>query len=254
MENALEGRMKKYEKIYSFQVPPRTYTIIRFDGKNFSKYTSKFVKPFDSLLSNAMNDAAIAVCKEFNPRLAYTQSDEISILLTDIYNIKSELPYDGKIQKLCSIGATTVANEFNRFMVLSLIKHSSEISKFNFAKFDARVFIIPDIREVYNYFVWRQQDATRNSINMAAHAAFGPKAIKHKNTNELQEMLYQEKNINWNDYPEKFKRGCVIKREIYFKETEDNKKVIRSRWAVQATPIFTQDKDFLPNIIVPVLE
>ncbi|HRV32233.1 MAG TPA: tRNA(His) guanylyltransferase Thg1 family protein [Candidatus Paceibacterota bacterium] len=253
MKKALDVRMKKYEKIYSFQVPPKTYTIIRFDGKNFSKYTSKFTKPFDNILSNAMNDAAIAVCKEFNPRLAYTQSDEISILLTDIYNIESELPYDGKIQKLCSIGASIVSNEFNRSMMIALVKSPLEIANFNFAKFDARVFIIPDIREVYNYFVWRQQDATRNSINMAAHAAFGPKAIKYKNTNELQEMLYQNKGINWNDYPEKFKRGCVIKRETYFKETEDNKKLIRNKWAIQATPIFTQEKEFLQNIIVPVL-
>jgi tRNA(His) guanylyltransferase len=243
--------MKKYEKITSFQIPPRTYTIIRFDGRGFSGFTKKMDKPFDHLFSMAMDLAAKAVAKEFNAKLAYTQSDEISIMLTDIENINSELPFDGKIQKLCSIGATVVANEFNRFLLHDLLlRKGADLRAFNdfkFAEFDARVFSIPDFREVSNYFIWRQRDATRNSISMAAHHTKGI-STNNKKSNELQEELFQM-GINWNDYDTKFKRGVVIARELYEKPVEGQKPVIRSRWACQETPIFTEDREFLHKYI-----
>lgn len=274
MKDALGDRMKKYEKVTNYQIPPRTYTVIRFDGRGFSKYTKKMDKPFDLNFSNAMDVAAKAICKEFNAKLAYTQSDEISIMITDIENIESELPFGGKVQKLCSVGATCVANAFNGYMLHSLLEGATSVetaqlrlASFKFAEFDARVFVIPDFREVSNYFVWRQQDATRNSVSMAASAIVdGKKVISHneqqnKNTNELQEMLFQ-RGINWNDYPEKFKRGVVIAKEDYIKKVnfeapaspeEDWTEVTRSRWATQETPVFTQDKEFLHNYI-PIIK
>lgn len=267
MKNSLEARMKKYEKITNFQISPRTYTIIRFDGRGFSKYTKGMNKPFDKVFSDAMNAAAIAIGKSFHGKLVYTQSDEISILLTDIDNIDSELPFDGKIQKLASIGATIVANAFNKSLINNIIATGDDndkiiglIQQFSFGEFDARVFSIPDFREVSNYFIWRQQDCTRNSISMAAHAVKGlsHKDRENKNTTELQELLFQN-GINWNDYPEKYKRGVIVIREKYKKEVVASKEnykiddfVIRSRWACIETPIFTQDKEFLYNLI-PVI-
>jgi len=257
MKNELDNRMKKYEKCYNFQIPSRTYTMIRFDGRGFSKYTKGFKKPFDKLLSGAMDAASMAIGKEFNGKLVYTQSDEISIMLTDIENIDSELPFGGKIQKLCSIGATCVANAFNKFMLSNLMMEYGgdlkKLSEFNFAEFDARVYQIPDFREVSNYFIWRQQDSTRNSVSMAACAnnTISHKEQQNKNTNELQEMLFQ-KGINWNDYPEKFKRGSVFVREVYEKPITSGdvtSTVTRSRWAYKETPIFTQDKEFLYSLI-----
>lgn len=212
-------------------------------------------KPFDILFSNAMDEAAKAIGKEFNAKMIYTQSDEISILLTDIENIESQLPFDGKIQKLCSIGATVVANAFNKYFIINKVLHTDyeickEVEEFKFAEFDARVFMIPDFREVSNYFVWRQKDCTRNSISMAAHATkgIGPSLILNKSSNELQELLFQN-GINWNDYPEKFKRGVVIARELYQKPVDNAEPVTRSRWACQQTPIFTENPEFLHGYI-----
>ncbi len=82
------------------------------------------------------------------------------------------------------------------------------------AMFDARVFNIPK-EEVCNLIYWRQLDATRNSIQMVGQANFSNKELQNKSCNMIQEMLFSEKGINWNDYPTYLKRGsCCIKTTI----------------------------------------
>lgn len=256
---SLGDRMKSYESCYDFRIPARTYVIIRLDGKGFSKYTKMFDKPFDDGLSNVMDVATIELCKYLNPKFAYTQSDEISLMFTDIENIESELIFDGKVQKLCSISASKVTSAFNKMMLtyLANFKFSPDelgkkILTGDFAEieavFDARVFIIPDFREVSNYFIWRQQDCTRNSVSMAASANYDHQDLEGKSSDEKQEMLFQ-KGINWNDYKTKYKRGVIIKRHMYEIEGLGNEPAIRSKWVPVETPIFTQDKEFLYNLI-----
>jgi tRNA(His) 5'-end guanylyltransferase len=257
---SLEERMKEYESCYSFKIPSRTYTIIRLDGKGFSKYTKMFNKPFDDNLSIVMDVATIELCKYLNPKFAYTQSDEISLVFTDIENIDSELVFDGKVQKLCSISASKVTAAFNKNM-LQLLAISMpceelvakiltyELPQID-AVFDSRVFIIPDFREVSNYFIWRQQDCTRNSVSMAASANFSHKMLEGKSSEEKQEMLFQEKGINWNDYLPKYKRGTVIKKQTVWVDGQNGEPVERSKWLPDYnTPIFTQDKEYLYNLI-----
>jgi tRNA(His) guanylyltransferase len=256
----LESRMKSYESCYSFKIPARSYVIIRLDGKGFSKYTKKFNKPFDDLLSNVMDAATIDLCKFLSPKFAYTQSDEVSLMFSDIENIESEMIFDGKVQKLCSISASKMTASFNKNMLrlLSTFKYNNEeifekLVTDEFAEieavFDSRVFVIPDIREVSNYFIWRQQDCTRNSVSMAASANFSHKMLEGKSSEEKQEMLFSLKGINWNDYLPKYKRGVVIKKQDVFLETERGP-VQRSKWIPDYnTPIFTQERDYLYKLI-----
>ena len=256
---SLGDRMKAYESCYDIRVPARTYVIIRLDGKGFSKYTKMFDKPFDDGLSNVMDMATIELCKYLNPKFAYTQSDEISLMFTDIENIDSELIFDGKVQKLCSISASKVTAAFNKKMLqlLGNFKYSPEelLSKImtgDFeeidAVFDSRVFIIPDFREVSNYFIWRQQDCTRNSVSMAASSDYSHGELEGKSGSDKQEMLFQ-KGINWNDYKPKYKRGVVIKKHSYEIESPNGEPAIRSKWIPVETPMFTENKEFLYNLI-----
>ena len=169
--------------------------------------------------------------------------------------------YDGKVQKICSITAARATEAFNSFMLkyLATFKYSSEklvqeIINGNVkelgAIFDARVFIIPDITEVYNYFVWRQQDCTRNSVSMAASANFSHKLLEGKSGNEKQEMLFSEKGINWNDYKPKYKRGVVVKRQSIWVEGENGDSVQRNKWIPDYnTPEFSKDREYLQNLI-----
>lgn len=263
---SLGDRMKEYESCYGFKVPNRSYVIIRLDGKGFSKYTKKFDKPFDDILSNVMDAATIELCKYMTPAFAYTQSDEVSLVFSTIDNIDAEMVFDGKVQKLCSISASKMTAAFNKTMLrlLASFKYKPEeimekLVTGDFAEidavFDARVFVIPDIREVANYFVWRQQDCTRNSVSMAAHALLGHSATMNKSSSEKQEMLFQEKGINWNDYAPKYKRGTVIKKTSYFVEGPNGEEALRNKWLPDYnTPIFTQETEYLYKLIPTVTE
>jgi tRNA(His) 5'-end guanylyltransferase len=279
----LNKRMKQYEACYKTIITPRSYVIIRLDGKNFSKYTGKLVKPFDEDFSTAMDETAMALCDYFNAKFAYTQSDEISLLITDIGgNVESQPELGNVLQKLCSLTASVATAKFNEVRNLQYLKKmipsmddnslegrdpveilmdineaTSKFTKQGF--FDSRVFVVPSLDEVMNHMIWRQQDATKNSISMASHALLGHKATMNKSGAEKQEMMFQEKGVNWNDYPIKFKRGVVISKESYEKETPMHdghqftdvmETVTRTRWAVDVeTPIFTKQREYLRGLI-----
>lgn len=264
----LHKRMKQYEACYKTIITPRSYVIIRLDGKNFSKYTSKLEKPFDEDFSTAMDATAMALCEYFNAKFAYTQSDEISLLITEIGGSNDSQPELGNVlQKLCSLTASVATAKFNevrnqQFMEgLSFIDFDSPSIDFpKQAFFDSRVFVVPNMDEVMNHMIWRQQDATKNSISMAAHALLGHNATMNLSGSEKQDKMMLEKGVNWNNYPIKFKRGVVIAKETYEKEisgyTQESglvpttSTVTRSRWAVNLeTPIFTKEKDYLRDLI-----
>lgn len=236
MKDTLGDRMKEnYENRTRTFLPRRTFTIIRIDGKAFHTYTRGLQRPFDDKLINDMDETAGFLCKNIQgSKLAFVQSDEISILLTDFGEINTNAWFDGNIQKIVSVSASLATAKFN------------ELRPNKLAFFDSRVFTIPSRTEVENYLIWRQQDTTRNSISSVAQSLYNHKALEGKNTSEQQEMIFQ-KGINWNDYAPKYKRGRVIERQSYDKDG-----TMRSKWISVEPPIFTQDRDFL-NTRIPVL-
>jgi tRNA(His) 5'-end guanylyltransferase len=123
--------------------------------------------------------------------------------------------------------------------------NEDDILNFKMAQFDARVFQIPSRTEVENYFIWRQQDATRNSISSVAQSLYSHKELNGKKTNEMQEMIFQ-KGINWNDYDFREKRGAVIGK-VEYEVGEGDERSIRNKWEVIETPIFTQNREFFTN-------
>lgn len=222
MKDDLGNRMKsQYENRTKQFLPRRTYTIIRLDGKAFHTFTRGMEKPYDVNFINVMNQTAKFLCEEIQGcQLAYIQSDEISLLLTDFNKITSEAWFDGNIQKICSISASMCTAKFNEAYTLmrDFIYCNDEIQPKAF--FDSRVFTIPDPVEVENYFVWRQKDCVRNSISMTAQNLYSHKELNNKNVSEMQEMCFQ-KGTNWNDMPDGFKRGrMIVKNQLY--EIKDN--------------------------------
>lgn len=276
MKDSLGDRMKsQYEDRTRFFLPRRTYTIIRVDGKAFHTFTRGCAKPYDLDLMATMDKVAVALCEQIQGAcFAYTQSDEISILLTDFAKPGTSAWFDGNVQKMASIAAAIATAAFNKeFLALKLRGQGfggvhQVLEEFKPATFDARVFTIPDPVEVANYFIWRQQDATRNSVQMAARAVYSHKECENKDSSELQEMLHQ-KGINWNDYTSGCKRGRAAVKTFYelkgFCKDPHQKAVdtvvTRSCWTAltgngesNETPIFTQDKDFLKNLIPQIAQ
>jgi tRNA(His) guanylyltransferase len=248
VKDCLGDRMKEnYEDRARVLLPRRTYTILRLDGKAFHTFTKIFKRPFDEDLINMMDQTAIALCQELQgTKFAYVQSDEISILLTDFETLKTCAWFDGNLQKMVSVSASIATAAFNAEFINFIHKIDSVFSKINqkeLARFDSRAFTIPDPAEVENYFIWRQQDCSRNSISMVAQSLYSHKQLQAIKQADLQEMIFQ-KGINWNDYPAHLKRGRVIMKETYEKTSAQ-----RLRWVITAPPVFTQDREFLINLI-----
>ena len=283
MKDQLGDRMKAfYEDRTRIKLPRRTYTIIRTDGKAFHTYTKGLKRPFDTGLIDDMNWTTEYLCKNIQGvKFGYVQSDEISLVLTDFDTLQTDLWFDGNLQKMASIAASMATARFNQLRMMRACHEGSDIGlsyldmddldKFKLAMFDARVFQITSPMEVENYFIWRQQDATRNSISSVAQSEFSTRELHGKKTNEMQEMLFQ-KGINWNDFSPREKRGSVIRKveKTYIRKdsgalAEVSPKTIsieikkedsftRSKWeADQETPVFTQDRNYM-RFMLPQLE
>ena len=271
MKDELGDRMKSfYEDRTRTKLPRRSYTIIRIDGKAFHTYTRGLERPFDMWLMEDMDATAAYLCKNIQgAKFAYVQSDEISILITDFDDLGTHAWFDNNLQKMASVSASMATAEFNRLRLMrgfgnyeqTPMQGRAIISQFNMAQFDARVFQIPFAAEVENYFIWRQQDATRNSISSAAQSVYSSKELHGVKTDGMQEMLFQ-KGINWNNYSPREKRGSLIRKvERKFIKSDSIKAVAktpntqviddkhiftRSKWeADPETPIFTQDREYL---------
>lgn len=266
---SLGDRMKNYENVYRVYLPSRLPVIIRVDMRAGHTYTRGFQRPFDTYMHAAMVETAKGLCAEVSGcKMAYTQSDEISLLVTNNDTIETQPWFGNNLQKIVSLTAAKASISFQQAMqkIFSNSALCSEIVDSNYftyilhlknVMFDSRAFILPE-DEVTNYFIWRQQDATRNSIEMAARAYFSHKECDHKNCNKLQEMLFQ-KGINWNYYEVWQKRGvCIKKIEIempivYGKDINnlESKIVKRSRWVEDnSTPIFTENRAYIENLFL----
>jgi len=181
MRDELGDRMKRqYEDRTRYMLPRRTYTLIRVDGRAFHTLCRPFEKPFDRMITNAMDAVASGLVTTMqNARFAYVQSDEVSLLMTDFETVETEAMFDNNVQKLASVSASIATACFNAAM--------PEWRRL--ATFDSRVWTIPDPTEVENYFLWRQKDAVRNSINAIAQSRFGHSACQGMKVHELVERL-----------------------------------------------------------------
>jgi tRNA(His) 5'-end guanylyltransferase len=261
MKDELGDRMKsQYEDRTRYMLPRRTYAIIRLDGKSFHTYTKGLDKPFDYGLMEDTDAAIIAMLPQVQGAVfAYTQSDEISILLTDFNEVNTSAWFDGNIQKITSVASSILTAEFNLLRLnrtrneLASLTTTEEVKEFSDklqnAYFDARVFTIPDRTEVMNYFIWRNQDCSRNSISMVAQYHFSHKQLHGKSTKDKLQML-EDKGVKYNDYYSLGERyGRVISKEVYYLDES----VQRTRWVANGAWKFTDDKVRLLHMI-PVYE
>lgn len=277
VNDELGKRMKEfYEAVPKTRLVRRTPVAIRIDGKAFHTFTRGFEKPFDEVLGRAMRETMKYLCENIQGCvLGYTQSDEITLILIDYKKLISSAWFDYEVQKMCSIAASMATMAFNKAFekevngwktktfptsylghlnapitnddVKLLNTYNEAINKG--AMFDARVFNIPK-EEVANLIYWRQLDATRNSIQMVGQANFSHKELQNKSCNQIQDMLFQERDINWNDFPTHLKRGsCCVKTDVsvtFATENEDGSvttgAVERPHWEIDLEiPIFKEE-------------
>jgi len=234
--------MKGYEATSKSFLLRRTPVIIRIDGKAFHTFTKKFKdvsvqSPFSTNLHTCMVSTTATLVEQIqNCVLAYTQSDEISLLLVDWQNHETQQWFNGGLQKMASVSASIATAAFNRRLQM-FPNYKAESFK-DLALFDSRVYNLPR-EEVTNYFIWRQQDASRNSVQMLGHHHFSQKEMHGLNNSQVQDKLMLERNVNWNDLDVWMKRGtCVM----------ENPKVLDSSSPVyvdEDIPIFTTQRNYI---------
>ena len=237
----LDIRMKGYEKVTDQKLIRRMPVIIRLDGRSFHSFTRGFKRPFDDILIDSMQKTALYLCKNIqNCVLAYTQSDEISLLLIDYKDFDTQPWFDNRIQKIVSTSAALATIRFkevfenniekfgyknipnwdmggtNEWLTeqqqknLTYINYLSNAIEVKYKGFDSRCFNLSK-DEVANYFFWRQQDCIRNSIQMVGQANFSQKELQNKSTADIKEMLHEQKNIDFdNDFSIVKQRGSCV--------------------------------------------
>lgn len=279
-KTTLGDRMKNnYENISRYYLTRRMPVIIRIDGKAFHTFTRGFKKPFDDILVSTMQDTMKYLCENIQGCvLGYTQSDEISLVLVDYAELTTDAWFGNNLQKMCSVSASMATLAFNKFFSGRVqefmydccdefgddvlpekqndyeLAHNVYFKKFNAAMFDSRVFTIPK-EEVCNYLIWRQQDATRNSIQSVGQANFSQKELHGKSCNNIQDMLMLQKSINWNDYSTTLKRGsCCIKIDDGITKYDEVGNICdyipSSKWVIDnEIPIFSQDRNYIEKFI-----
>jgi len=205
MYSEFDKRMKGYENIYNKKMIPLVPILVRVDGKSFHTWTKGLEKPFDNDLIKCMKDTTHDLMLETSALFGYTQSDEISLLFYSD-RVDSQVFFNGKVNKLNSVLASMTTAIFN-----NIKSYDEFLANKPFALFDCRCWQMPK-EEVANYFIWRERDAVRNSINSVGQANFSHKELQGKSSKEIQEMLFQEKGINWNDFNLNEKRGTYLQK------------------------------------------
>ena len=272
---SLGQRMKDYENCYRLYLPRRSPVIVRLDMRAGHTFTKGFARPYDEVFASTMWETAKKLCENISGvRFAYTQSDEISLVLVDYENINTEPWFGNNLQKIVSISASMATLSFNKNFEEAikdeyfdwyttgtandekekLLNQHSQAYNNKLCIFDSRAFILPR-EEILNYMYWRQLDTRRNSIQLLGQSLFSHNQLQHKNSDEIREMVLREKGIDWNEMPTWFRNGVSLYKEYRTIEgTNQNGEkveVLRGKWHVDMnTPIFIENKSFINDHVI----
>lgn len=250
----LSDRMKELERVEAGRKADSNLPLmVRIDGRCFSKFTKNLIKPFDKDFLRLMDATTQYLMEETDAKMAYTQSDEITL---SFYNDKenhsnSEYMFGGKYQKLTSVLASMATSYFT-FHMRKFLQQTSD-----YPHFDCRVWNVPDVEHIALNYLWRYRDAIKNSVFMFARSYFSHKELQKKNTKEIISMLkdlpsqYCEDELltsDWNKLFPRIKVGQMYRTQ--------NKLVMLSDEELQKIPEkFREPLKFEPvirNVIVPV--
>lgn len=261
VEGGLGDRMKFYENEGRFFLQPEIddALVMRFDGRSFSSFTHGYTKPFDDVLVDCMVKSMAAVAQEIQGAfIAYTQSDEITVICKPKQHDTEQMPFQGNVQKLCSTYASVVATTFN----LTMLSHRQEDMlnpKYykgglpKLAQFDARAWLLPKT-ELVNCLIWRQQDCERNSVSGLAQTIFSHKLLQNKDQSQMLDMIAKSGH-DWHSLPNHLKHGSFVFKESYAKKDHLGQPILRNRWTIDFNaPRISENKDYFEGKLQQILK
>lgn len=216
--DTLGDRIKGYEVPSTSRKAFKGQPIVaRLDGKAFHTFCKGLQRPFDERLSKLMIRVTSFLVDRFNANIGYTQSDEITLVWFADSTSSTEYVFDGRFQKMDSLIAAACTAKFNQELETFIPEKAAELPIF-----DCRSFVVPNLLEAYHSVLWRQQDCTKNAISMAAQSMFSHKSLQGQNGSQMQERMWAEKGVNFNEYPAAFRRGTFARRVKVFKPIDDD--------------------------------
>lgn len=248
---SLEEKCKYYRSLSDYKLLPNTYVLVMVDGRSFSqKIKKQFKLPFDDDFINMMNETAKYVCEKVQGcKFAYTQSDEITFVLTDFDDINTGSFFGYRLEKVVSIIASLVTSKFNQLMSLYLINEERKksetidieeiLSSMKLSEFDAKAWSVPNWNDMFAYILWRQNDCIKNSKQQAARAKLSHSECNNKTADEQADILKEKYGIDWNAYDDGKKFGRFIYKEEVTMNSEQygsferDKFVVHSAWVLR---------------------
>jgi len=264
--DALGDRMKRYEEVSKISLMRRTPVIVRLDGKAAHTFTRGFIKPFDDkFFLPSMRETMKALCENIQGCVfGYTQSDEITLFLKDWQHLDSDAFFSNEVQKICSITASMATLHFNKIFTSKVFNaekarienidnaviFDSEEQRNAYVKaaqvglmFDSRCFNVPK-EEVVNNFIWRQNDAARNSILSYGQHLIGKKKTIGMKCKDIVTVT-REMDKDWNILPDYDKRG-VYCRTI----SVERNGACRKEWIIgYDTPDFRKENEIITCLL-----
>lgn len=284
----LKEKCEYFRSLTDYRLVPNSYVIAFLDGRSFSKLIkNKYKKPFDDDFVSIMNEVAEYLVKNIQgAKFAYTQSDEISILITDFDTPETDAAFGYRICKLQSILAAMAASKFNQLAFLkdveprlyskclmdcetTLYKAEDVLDEYKerqLVEFDCKVWSVPDYNTAFCHFLWRQNDCVRNSKQQTAQAYLSHKELLGKSADEQVDFLFGEKNIDWNSLDQGLKYGRLIykERRLFKNYGIDNetagldgvpmtkmveKEYIRNVWTAHPADLFGVENSVIKTLI-----
>lgn len=240
---SLEDKCLYYRSLTDYRLMPNCYVVCMLDGRRFSRnIKNKFEKPFSDAFIDMMNQTAKYLCENvMTCKFAYVQSDEITLVLSDVNGENADTFFGYRLCKLQSILASMASSKFNQLMMLYNIKHCVEngekikeiISNQKLFEFDCKCWNLPQHNDVIAWILYRQNDCIKNSKQQAAQTYLPHKQLVGLNTDKQIELLFNEKNIDWNCFDNGKKYGRFIyKVEEDFWNQEMQLSYVRNVWNI----------------------
>lgn len=243
----LKDRVESYQEQSEYKLLNKLPVVSIINGRSFAKITSLLDKPYCQEFTECMVSTALKLCNEVEGTIfSYHHNDEIILVSRNDQSNDTEPWFDNKVQKLSSIIASIATLQFNNCINAVNLNLLSE------AYFTVKVFTVPNVSEAINTIIYKQQQNFYTSIQFACFYELLKKydrtyirdMVQGLSFEEKIELLQQECNVDFNQYPIAFRRGVAC-----YKIPKVIGDTMKNKWTINADlPIFTKDQSFLNNI------
>lgn len=204
--DALGDRCKAFEMAEAGRKAMQGLPLLaRLDGRAFHTFTRGLERPYDPRFNRLMVETTRFLVGELHALIGYTQSDEISLMWHET-DPKTEMLFGGRFQKITSVVAGLASARFAQMIPDLLPDKAGRVPCF-----DCRAWQVPTREDALEVFLWREDDATKNSVSMLTRGHYSAKEMHGQGRADQMDML-MAKGVNWNDQPAFFKRGTYVRR------------------------------------------